>query len=79
MKAGDHVRLTDQTAAQMAKRGNWRSKSKVDWAARTGVVVRRQLYGDRLIGVQWKGLSSIDWWRERLLVVIEKQARKRKR
>lgn len=72
MKVGDHVRLTDQAAVQMARHRNWRSTVKVNWPARVGTVVRQQQYGDHLVGVQWQGRSSIDWWRPQLLVVVEK-------
>lgn len=71
MKVGDHVRLSDDAAAHMAKRRNWRSTAKVNWAVRTGTVVIRQQFGEHMIGVLWDGRSSIDYWREQLLVVVE--------
>lgn len=73
MKVGDHVRLADHAAAQMASHRNWKSKVKINWPARRGVVVKRQLYGEHLVGVLWKGRSSVDYWRQQLLVVVDEK------
>jgi hypothetical protein len=79
MRIGDHIKLGDRAAGMMAKRRNWRSKSKVNWFSRTGTVKiissrgnsKTDAVGNDLVGVQWDGRSSLDWWKANMLVVID--------
>jgi len=67
MNVGDRITLTDTAVAGANKRTK---HVDFDWTGREGVIVKRHSRGV-LFGVLWDGRTSIDWWPEKTLVVIE--------